>query len=112
MLAYERPWLRSMWPSPRLRPRRLPPGSLLSRRSSKGRSDSKLQLLKDLGVFGGSGSAADVRTLIHELERLKSEPSKSLRGQWNLIGDTASSRPLLLSLGETARKLLCSGCEA
>ena len=119
MLAYERPWLRSLWPGPRLRPRRLPPRSLTSRRA--GRSETKLQLLKDLGVFGGSGSAQDVRTLIHELERLDSEPS--LRGQWNLIGlqlslrrrvgetlgvsgDTASSRPMLLSPGEAAPKLL------
>ncbi|CAK9081461.1 unnamed protein product [Durusdinium trenchii] len=75
----------------------------LDRRSRDGkaklrssRSEAKAQLLKYLGCFTGSGNAADVRTLISDLEQLSTELPSSLAGDWTLIGDTASSRPPLL----------------
>ncbi|CAK9044589.1 Phosphatidylinositol 4-phosphate 5-kinase 6 (AtPIP5K6) (1-phosphatidylinositol 4-phosphate kinase 6) (Diphosphoinositide kinase 6) (PtdIns(4)P-5-kinase 6) [Durusdinium trenchii] len=59
-------------------------------------TEAKAQLLKYLGCFTGSGNAADVRTLISDLEQLSTELPSSLAGDWTLIGDTASSRPPLL----------------
>lgn len=111
MLACERPWLRSLQPH-HGRPWRYPfpscaryaryaryaqshkwPGLQGRSRDGKAklrssRSEAKAQLLKYLGCFTGSGNAADVRTLISDLEQLSTELPSSLAGDWTLIGRT------------------------
>lgn len=111
MLACERPWLRVPWSWPcrtwARQPQRwlsshggLPAyaklkclkgtkasrGTKLQLRSQNSRSEAKAQLLQYLGCFNrGSGNAADVRTLISDLELLP-ELENSLVGYWTLIG--------------------------
>lgn len=111
MLACERPWLRVQWSPCRnwAWPRRglsplgrrwarphssriaKPKPSKLQLQSQNSRSEAKAQLLKYLGCFSrGSGAAADVRSLIADLELLP-KPERSadladLAGQWSLIG--------------------------
>ena len=109
MLACERPWLRVHWSQPcrswawprqpglshlgtrwLARPQSSlsakPKPSKLQLQSQNSRSEGKAQLLKYLGCFSrGSGAAADVRSLIADLELLP-EPESSLAGQWTLIG--------------------------
>lgn len=112
MLVCERPWLRVQWSPCRnwawprcpglslgrrwlVRPHSSrsakPKPSKLQLQSQNSRSEAKAQLLKYLGCFSrGSGAAADVRSLIADLELLP-KPERSadladLAGQWSLIG--------------------------
>lgn len=119
MLACERPWLRVQWSQwsqpcrnwawpawprrpglslgrrwlarPHCRSAKPKPPSKLQLQSQNSRSEAKAQLLKYLGCFSrGSGAAADVRSLIADLELLP-KPERSadladLAGEWSLIG--------------------------